>query len=406
MDDLLAMSVATSHQDPGVELAPRRRVLHVINSVALGGAEKALLLLATKFDRSLYEPEVASLELPPEGDLSALFDDARIPVHRLRRRGEPLAAGWPRLLDLIERTKPDIVHTHLVAAGIAGRLAARLKRVPAIVSTLHNVSDWEEKRRQPLRWLDRRTLPLADRVITVSEAAQQAFARVCPGLGPRATTIRNGVALNEFRAVARDRATARAQLGYAADDFVIGTVARLEQAKGLDVLIEAMAIASRSLPQVRLLLVGDGPERDRLAERARAHAIAHLTRFTGRQVHIRPYLAAMDVFAAPSRTEGLGIAIIEALAAGLPVIGARVGGIPEVIENGVSGLLLPPNDASAWAGTIGALAVDEACRQRFATAAPGRAELFALDGSVRALERIYDEVLEPLGGRAKARIPA
>jgi glycosyltransferase involved in cell wall biosynthesis len=393
MDSVLALRRATPA--PAAE-APRgaHRLLYVINSLALGGAEKALLHQATRLDRSRYVPQVASLELPPRGELTPLFAEVGIPIHPLRRPGEPLGVGWPRLLALIDRRRPEIVHTHLVAAGIVGRLAARMKRVPATISTLHNVSDWEERRWYPLRWLDRRTLPLADRIIAVSDATRRGLARVSPALAPRTRTVHNGVALPALPVTDSDRATARSELGYRPDDLVVGAVARLTPQKGLDILIEATAIAAQGLPQLRLLFVGDGPDRTRLENLVHAHRLGNRTRFAGRQVQVGPFLAAMNVFAAPSRTEGLGVALIEALAAGLPVLGATVGGIPEVIEDGISGHLITRNDPATWAETLVNLGNRPQHLRALATAAPASARRFDLEEHVRALASVYDQALE------------
>lgn len=370
------------------------RVLTIINDLTLGGAQRALLGQTTALARAGWRPEVASLELVPQGELGRAFAAAQIPVHRLRRPGETRLAIGPRLLVLLARHRPDLVHTHLAAAGVAGRLAAHRHGVRGIVTTLHNLTDWEEKRSHPLRWLDRRTLPLADAIVTVSDAIRQALAAALPALAPRAVTVRNGVDLSAFGgATAGDREPARAVLGYARGDFVVGAVARLDPRKGIDTLIEAAAIARPACPALKLLLVGDGPERPHLAALARAHGIASRVHWAGHQADARPYLAAMDLFAAPSRTEGFGLAIIEALAAGLPVAGSRVGGIPEVIEDGVCGLLVPPGEPAAWARVLAHLGDDREKLRRFADAAPIRARLFAVEESATAIARVYERVL-------------
>jgi len=177
------MSVAIS-QAAG---EPARRLLYVVNSLAVGGCERTLLYQTAALDRTRYAPEVASLELIAGGELAERFEEAGIPVHRLRRPREPRVAAWPRLLALLDRLRPDIVHTHLVASGVAGRVAGRMAargwtRPPAMVATVHSLSDWEENRWHPLRWLDRRTLGMAAAIITVSDAVRAALVRVSPAL--------------------------------------------------------------------------------------------------------------------------------------------------------------------------------------------------------------------------------
>jgi len=383
---------------------PRRpsRILYVVNDVALGGAQRVLLNQAAFLGRTRFTVEVASFEFDPSGGLMPSFEGAGIPVHRLRRPDEWPLAGWLRLFPLIRRLRPDVVHTHLAAAGVLGRIAARRSSVPWIVTTLHNLSDWEERRAGALRWLDRRTLPLADTVVTVSDAVRRAFTRVCPRLAPRAVTVRNGVPLAELSGARGERAAMRAALGYEPGHFVVGTVARLERRKGIDTLVEALARAAPHVPELRLLLVGDGPERARLEALALAGGVGDRMRLVRRQSRVQGYLAAMDLFAAPSRTEGLGMAMIEALAVGLPVLGSRVGGIPEVVLDGVCGRLLPPGQPGPWADALVHCASHREELDSLAQAAPARAQAFSLEASGLELERVYDRLL----GAEEAAAPA
>ena len=390
-DDLIR-ATAPGARAAGRDRAPRR-IMYVLNDLALGGAQRVVLNQASRLDRATFAPEVASLELDPSGELARDFESAGIPIYRLRRPNELPSAGWPRLHDLLRRLRPDLVHTHLAAAGIAGRVSARRCGVPRILTTLHNLSDWEEKRLSPLRWLDRRTLPLAHAVVTVSDAVREAFARTIPRLAERVVTVRNGVPLDLFLGARQERTSVRTMLGYAPDDFVVGSVARLDPRKGLDTLIEAFALAAPQAPKMRLLLIGDGPQRSRLEALARSRGVYDRMILVRHQTRVRGHLAAMDLFAAPSRTEGLGMAIIEALAAGVPVLGSHVGGIPEVVVDGECGRLLPPHDTTVWARTILHLASRPQELGAWAAAGPRRASRFSVEASARALEGIYARLL-------------
>lgn len=392
------MSTPLAATSPAAGCDAARRVLFVINDLAIGGAQRAMVAQASVLDRMRFEPVVASLELIPEGPMAALLAKARIPVHRLRRPDESPLVLWPRLGRLIAHQRPDIVHTHLAAAGIAGRLAARHHRVPGVVTTVHNVRDWEERRNQPLRWVDRRTLPLADLVVAVSDAVRRAIDGVCPRLAARVVTLRNGVALDDLAApTPEERRRARTLLGYGPDDFVVGTVARLDHQKGVDTLVEAIAAAAPSCHQLRLLVVGDGPERDHLTALARARGIEAAVRFPGYQLEVKPYLHAMDIYAAPSRTEGLGVAIIEAMASGLPVLGTAVGGIPEIVTDEVSGRLLPPDQPAVWAVLLVHYARHHEELALLATGAAAQARSFAVAGNGVVLERLYASILDGQG---------
>jgi glycosyltransferase involved in cell wall biosynthesis len=369
------------------------RVVYVLNELALGGAQRVVLAQAAGLDRARFAPEVASLELIPNGALGDAFAAAGIPVHRMRTAREPLWRIAPRLVDCLRHRAPDIVHTHLAAAGVAGRIAARRVGVAHVVTTLHNLSDWEERRAHPIRQLERRTLHLADAVIAVSDAVRMALVKTSPALAARAVTVRNGVDAATFHLAAAERASARVTLGYGPDHFVVGAVARLDRRKGLDTLIEAIAQAAEDLPRVRLLIVGDGEERARLERQVAERGMSSHVHWAGHRTDVRPYLAAMNLFAAPSRSEGLGVAIIEALAAGLPVFGARVGGIPELLEGAACSSLLPAEHPSVWADAIVALAGAPARLATMAKLAPAHAARFSNAASVASLERVYGRLL-------------
>ena len=367
-------------------------LLYVINDLTVGGAQRALLSQAEGLDRERLEVHVASLELAPGGGLSAAFRDAGLTVHALASPGEPFGLAPLRLHRLVARLEPEIVHTHLAAAGIAGRIAARACQVPHVVSTLHNVSDWTARRAHPLRAIDRATLRLADRICAVSDAVRNAVARVSPELAARTLTLRNGVALERYRPAHGARDTARARLGFAPADFVVATVARLEPCKGIDTMLRAAALAAPRTPMLQLLIVGDGGDRARLEALAETLGISAWVTFTGTRDDVPQLLPAADLFAVPSHTEGLGVAAIEALAAGLPVLASNVGGLPEIVEDGVCGRLLPSDSPAEWATAIAAAAATPAMLVPWREAAARRARRFAIESSVAELEQLYDQL--------------
>jgi glycosyltransferase involved in cell wall biosynthesis len=369
-----------------------RRVLSLVNDWQPGGAQRVAVAQAMALDRSRYDALLVSLEIVPGGHAAGPAADAGLRTYRLRAPGESLAAAAWRLAALLRRDAPAILHTHLAAAGVVGRaLVGRPGAdAPRLVTTLHNASDFEQRRGSWLRRLDRATLDACARIVCVSDAVREAFARLRPDLVARTVVIRNGVDVDAFHAGAEARHAAREVLGYGPDDLVLGAVARLEARKGLDFLLDACAAAAPRAPRLRVLLVGDGAERAALEARAAAPDLAGRVHFAGAREDVRPYLAALDVFAAPSRSEGLGLALIEALAAGRPVLGADVGGIPEIVLDGVCGRLLPGGDGAAWAEAIVALARDPQMRARLAAGATARAHAFSLADSARRLSEVYD----------------
>jgi len=368
------------------------RVLYLIDDFGIGGAQSALLSQAAALDPDRFEVHVATLRRVAGDPLEPAFRAAGIAVHDLTAADEPFGVTLLRLHSLLKTLRPDIVHTHLAAAGITGRIMARVGRVPHVVSTLHNVSDWTEHRRQPLRTLDRATLRLADRICAVSNAAREAVVRAAPALAPRTITLRNGVAVERFRVAEGAREGARARLGFAPADFVVASVGRLEPGKGLATLLHAAARASARAPMLQLLLVGDGSERPMLERLATTLAIEDWVTFTGTRDDVPLLLAAADMFALPSRREGVGVAAIEALAAGLPVLASRVGGLPEIVTDGVCGRLLPPEDTTAWADALTRAASEPATIEPWRRAAPRRAHAFSIEASVAVLEQLYDSL--------------
>ena len=354
----------------------------VINDLGAGGAQRAVLDQAGVLDPARFEVEIASLEFKP-GETWA-SSSPQVPVS---------APGLRGLVPYLREFRPHIVHAHLVAASVATVVAARAAGQPRVMATFHNITDWEEKRSHPVRVLGRALLHDCAALVAVSDAVRAAIRRVSRDLGERATVIYNGADLEPFAEVRRGYAVARARLGYDPRAFVVGGVARLDPRKGMDLLLEAAALTLDRLPGLQILIVGDGPERGRLETLARVLGLEARVRLVGEQRDVRPYLAALDLFAAPSRTEGMGLAIVEALAAGVPVAAARVGGIPEVLQDGAAGWLVDGGDPRAWADAIARAAALPHERQRLSAAGPARAERFSIHHTRHRLEAVYDRLL-------------
>ena len=377
-------SIPGSARDPRHAEPDRRiRVAMVINDLGAGGAQRAILEQARVLDRGRFEVEIASLEIKPR-ERWAMAASAEVPVR---------TPGLHRLVPFLRGFRPDIVHAHLVAAGVASVVAARAAGQPRVMATFHNLTDWEEKRSHPVRILGRALLRECGAVVAVSEAVRTAITRVSADLGARATVIYNGADLTRFEPVGRGSSDARARLGYDAGAFVVGAVARLDPRKGLDVLLEAGARVLDRLPGLQILVVGDGPERARLESRVRALRLEGRVRLVGEQRDVRPYLESLDLFAAPSRTEGMGLAIVESLAAGIPVVAARVGGIPEVLEHGAAGWLVDGGEPQVWAEAIAHAAAHPHERHRLSVAGRERARVFSIEHTRLRLEAVYDRLL-------------
>jgi glycosyltransferase involved in cell wall biosynthesis len=345
-----------------------KRVAIVLNDLGAEGATRAAIEQAACLDPAEWQVEIASLELAGRHTAAT-----RLPRHvPVRRPGLTGLTRWLR------EFAPDLVHAHLAHATLACRVAAPFAGEPVLVATCHEVSDWREHRLQPLRLLARAALHHCGVVLAASEAVRAAIAGEDAGLAARTRVLRHGTDLSGFTAVRGMRAAAREVLGYRPGTFVLGVVGRLDARKGLDLLLEAASRALHRVPGLELLVVGDGAERSRLAALASERGLYARVRFVGEHVDVRPYLAAFDLFAAPWRSEGSGVTLMEALAAGVPVAGSSIGGIPELLDGGAAGWLVPLT-SEAWAEAIVRAARSPAELERMSDAGRARAGEFSLE---------------------------
>jgi glycosyltransferase involved in cell wall biosynthesis len=298
------------------------------------------------------------------------------------RRDLAVLAG---LVGEVRRNSYDIVHLHSSKAGALGRLAARTARVPSVY-TPHAwpfLMDAGGGSRTVWRTIERLGARLGAAVICVSEAEHLAGLRA-RSLGRGAVAvIPNGVEIPPAAVQVREDG-----------HLVVGTIARLTRQKGLDVLLASAALVLESRPHTRFVIVGDGPDRGRLREQAAALGIGHAVEvrqdLVGRG---RDVLPEFDVFALASRWEGMPIALLEAGAAGLPCVATDVGGVTEILHDGVSGRVVPPEDPEALAGALHENLASAATRRVRGAALRRRiGERFGLDAMVGAIEVLYLEV--------------
>jgi len=363
----------------------RTRVLYVIWSLAMGGAERVVSLLAQHLDRSRYEPRVVCLNDP--GVLAMQLEVAGVPVTALRKRGPvDLRAFW-RLVTIIRRERIDLVHTHLWGGNVWGRLAAWWTRRP-VIATEHSTDIWKPSWYFLIdRWLARHT----QRLVTVSKAVSSFY--ISRGIPARlCLTIPNGVETTRFPAPRRS--PLYDTLGWGAGTPVFVMIGRLVEVKHIEVFIEAMAAVVATRPAARGLIVGEGPLRSQLEHQIHARGLTGRLVLTGSRDDIPAILRGARAMVLTSRREGLPMALIEAMASGVPAISTAVGGIPEVIEDGCTGWLVPSGDRQALVQRLLALADDPRLAERVGAAAQAVArERWSVDVMVRRHEMLYDELL-------------
>jgi glycosyltransferase involved in cell wall biosynthesis len=359
--------------------------MHVITRLALGGAADNTLRQVDAMTRGGYDVALAV----GLADSEARFvERARGQGHRLidvpalGREPAPVRdlRALAALLALVRRERPGIVHTHTSKAGFLGRLAARLAGVPAVVHQPHGhifygyygpaqTAFYVTLERVAARW--------SDRLVTLTDREIEEHLALRIGRRAQFVTVPSGVPLAELRERAPGREAARAALGLPAGAFVVAALGRLVPVKGVDLLVQAMPALRAAVPGARAIVVGDGPEEAPLAALAERVGVADCVRLHGPSSDVAQILAAADVLAAPSRNEGMGRSLVEAMALGLPIVGAAVGGIPSVIGDDEAGRVIPPDDVAALAGALIELGRDDGIRAKLADVARERAEAFS-----------------------------
>jgi glycosyltransferase involved in cell wall biosynthesis len=338
----------------------RIRVLHVITRLVVGGAQENTLLTAAQLDPARYDVTLASGPTAgPEGSL-----ENQIPRHiAFERIPELVRAPHPikdlialrRLCALIRRDRYDIVHTHTTKAGLLGRLAARLMRVPVVVHTPHGHAFHDYLNSggsEALKWVERALARWTHRIICLTEAERGDHLRFRIGPPEKFEVVHSGVDVERFRCARASSRITRRAVGLPEQGPLVGCVARLVPVKGVRHLLEAFPLVRAAVPRASVVFVGDGPLRNALERRAAALGLDGTAVFLGIRRDIAEIMPLFDVIVLPSLNEGMGRVVVEALAAGRPVIGSRVSGIQDLIIDGETGLLVPPADPGALAGAI------------------------------------------------------
>ena len=373
------------------------RVLQVVRP-AVGGMKGHVLQLATGLRAHGFDCEIAC-----PGDSGLVHDalEANVLVHPVPIVGplHPLRDPFAiiALREVIHERRPAIIHAHGSKAGLIARIASRLAGCAPTVVTVHNqvlyggISPLMRRVYITLeRWLARQTA----RIITVSDALRMELLDVY-GLPARlVTTVHNGLDLSPFLK-GGDGPAARRRYGVPADALAFGLAARFAPQKAHDVLIDAAVPVLERDERVWLLLAGDGPLLEAARTKARATRVRDRILFPGFETDVPGLLASLDVYVSPAIAEGLGLATIEAMAAGLPVVATTAGGTPEVVESGVTGVLVLPGRPAPLTEALNGLLRDPALRRSMGEA--GRARAVAEFGEDRMLERIAEVYREVLG---------
>jgi glycosyltransferase involved in cell wall biosynthesis len=380
---------------PRTEGGEQVRVLWLTTGLGPGGTEQLLVTTARRRDRQRMDVRAAYL-LPYKSALVAALEAEAVPVECLGYRSVLDLRWLVALRRSMVRDPVDILHAHNPVMAAGGRIVARSlpRRLrPRLIVTDHNV--WQSYKAAS-RWADGLTSRWDDARFTVSEAVRASL----PGpIQLRANVVVQGIEVERVQAQRAERAAVRAELGLDPDVLVVGTVANLRAQKAYPDLLAAAADVLERLPDTRFVAVGQGPLEGEIRALHAQRALGDRFLLLGHRPDAIRVMSACDVFVLASHWEGLGVAVMEALALGLPVVATAVGGVPEVVGHEREGLLVPPRRPTELATALLRLLTDAEERRRMAEAAAQRGAELSIDTAVRRTEAVYDELATAAPGR-------
>lgn len=379
------------------------KILHLITSLKIGGAEAALVNFLTYAQKN--HPEHSHIVFyfyhGPNAEKISNLGISIKKISGLFHFYDPIS--FCKLLFFIKKARPDILHTSLWSANIIGRLIGWLLHIP-VISDLHGSALDEGSFRNKL---DALTAPLAQTLVAVSSQVEKAYqAAVIPKvyhkLQPQTTSkltlIRNGIDSHSVITEALTNPLKRSDFYWAHDDFIIGAIGRLEPIKSYNLLIDAFAILyhNESIhPQIRtrlkLSLIGDGSEKERLITQAKKLGLEKIVHFAGTRTDAVKFYPLFDCFVLSSRSEGLSIALLEALCFSLPIVSTHQGTTHDVIIDHINGLLVPCNDAHALADALKILITSHQQIELFRQANRNLVQSYDLAQTTSTYMRLFEE---------------
>lgn len=365
-------------------------IIHLITELDTGGAQMALLRFLSRHDRVQYQPSVI-----------CLFNGDKVVAQQIRALGvEVIDLGMTRpyrfdalwrLYRLLRQERPFILHCWLYHADIIGRVIGRAAAVPKIITSRRDVYIGGRQR----DWLKRLTAFLDHKTIAVCEAARKVEIEQAGGYPDKVVTIYNGLDIPQFTAgLIEDQACFRRELGVPDNAFLIGVIARLHPQKGHKYLLQALQTLRWQFPQIHCLIAGAGSLRSELETAVINLNLATSVQFIGNRKDVAALLSVCDLFVLPSLWEGFPNVILEAMASGTPIVATAVDGVPELVENGKTGLLVLPANSQALAEAISQMIHN---REKAAVMAQEALQVvqttFSIERTVTQIEALYWQLL-------------
>ena len=402
------------------------RVIHVITRLDMGGSAQETLLTVLTLDPQYYkvvlikgstsESAMSSAELQNVNQQLAAACDRGVEIINLPslvRRISPWndLKTFVLLWSLIRKHKPHIVHTHTSKAGVLGRLAAWLARVPVIIHKPHGhvfYGHFGPRLSRFFLFIERLLGGMADQVVALTPMEARDYLTLKVLKADKISIIHSGVVLNRYQITPKKRRQKKKELDIPPDSLVVGYVGWLIPIKGVTYLVSAMAKVAEKYPKSILVLVGKGDDKGEeevhLRKQVEDVGLAGKVRFLGWRPDVDEVMGCFDIFVLPSLNEGMGRVLVEAMAAGLPIVASRVGGIPDLVKDGQNGLLVPPADAPALTKAIYDLLADKKRRKQMGTAGKKMCRPYSAEAMVEQINDLYTDLLKKCSHNPDTRV--
>jgi len=392
------------------------KVTHIITRLDMGGSAQNTLLTALHHDSQHYkvwlikgstlESAMTKAETKLVADQLETAKEKNIEIidiPSLVRRISPIneLRALVALYRHIRKIEPHIVHTHTSKAGLLGRLAAWLARVPIVIHTPHGHVFYGHFGRSLARiflQMEKLLGKITHHQIALTPEECNDYLKLRVSHPSNTSVIHSGVDVRRFIEGAKHRTRKRKELGIPPDSLLIGYVGWLIPIKGVTYLVNAMARVAEKYPKSLLILVGKGDDKGeeeiKLKEQVERAGLTDKVIFLGWRPDVAEIMGCLDIFVLPSLNEGMGRVLVEAMAAGLPIVASRVGGIPDLVKDGKNGLLVPPADASDLEKAISVLLEDKAQRKRMGGAGKKMCRLYSAEAMVEQIDNLYTKLLQ------------
>ncbi|MCC7431463.1 glycosyltransferase family 4 protein [bacterium] len=376
------------------------KVIHVITRLDEGGSSAVTLELANGLEQEGFNNKIIfGKTLVPQVNFVEFTQKTGIDLLEVPELVREVSVwkdfvAFVKILKIVIKEKPKIVHTHTSKAGIIGRLAGFFAKVPVIVHTPHGhifYGYFGKFRTKFFILLERLLAGVTDKITNLTELEKQDHVNEKIAKPEKFVPIYCGIFLSEFKSCKETKI--RAEFGISGDTFLVGFVGRLVEIKGCDIFLRGAEVFGKKFDDVKFLIVGDGELRQDLENLAKELGIAEKVIFTGTRKDIPQIFHALDVFVLTSRNEGLGRVLIEAMVSGIPIVASKVGGVSEVLENGKNGLLFSSENFNELSENLVKLKAGKNLRQTLIENGKVRAEGFEMATMIQRVKNLYNELL-------------